>query len=288
MWELGGCLVSPIAILEAEFPVFLHVMRRIRETYAVLLWCLSSSLHPTWLPALRMQGFGCLMSVITQEKLLATLWAICTTSIWQYRCHCCSRPDMEIGSCSAPSVLSRFPWAAPRVALEVTGTDCPPASCREGQGCTGTWNRVEASSQALLTQRATSKDKCFSGIPVTNILHSLLLSAVETLGAFPPSLFPPHPSIPVPFQPLGFAMSAAIPKCSKVISTLLPLTQRPRYPALPESISPFLGDFIPMGYRYFYKWQKQCCGNWGKKHVLPASAGMCIQTVHTELVRKLW
>lgn len=66
-------MVSLIAILEAGFPVFLHILRRIRETYAVLLGCLSSSLHPTWLPALRMQGFGCLMSLIAQEKPLATL-----------------------------------------------------------------------------------------------------------------------------------------------------------------------------------------------------------------------
>lgn len=65
--------MSPVAILEAGLPVFLHVMRRIRETYAVLLWCLSSSLHPTWLPALGMQGFGCLMPLIARAKLLATL-----------------------------------------------------------------------------------------------------------------------------------------------------------------------------------------------------------------------
>lgn len=96
---------------------------------------------------------------------------------------------MEIGSCSAPSVPSRFPLVAPRVALEVTATDFPPASRREGQGCTGTWNRVEANSEGLLTQGATSKDKCFSGSTVKNILHSLMLSAVETLDTFAPSLF---------------------------------------------------------------------------------------------------
>lgn len=187
---------------------------------------------------------------------------------------------MEIGSCSAPSVPSRFPLVAPRVALEVTATDFPPASCREGQGCTGTWNRVEANSEGLLTQGATSKDKCFSGSTVKNILHSLVLSAVETLDTFAPSLFPHHPSILVPFQFCNVS-STAQGSQNAPISILPSLTQRPHYPALPESICPFLGDFIPVRYRYFYKRRQQCCENWGKKHDLPASAGMSIRAVHT-------
>ena len=118
-------------------------------------------------------------------------------------------PDMEIRSCSAHSMQNRFSLAAPQVALEVTATDFSPATRREGQGCTGACDRVEGGCKGLLTQGAASKDKCFSGSTVRNILHSLMLSAAETLDTFPPSLFPHHPSILVPFWSLCLAMSAA-------------------------------------------------------------------------------
>lgn len=126
-------------------------------------------------------------------------------------------PDTEIRSCSACSMQNKFPLAAPQVALEVTATDFPPASCMQGQGCTGTWDRVERGCRGLLTQGAASKDKCFSGSTmlsnedstVKNILHTLVLSAAETLDTFPPTLMPHHPSSLVPFWSLSLAMSAA-------------------------------------------------------------------------------
>lgn len=50
----------PTAVLEAGLTVFLCVVSlalgRIRERYAVLLWCLSSSLHPAQLLPLRNVG----------------------------------------------------------------------------------------------------------------------------------------------------------------------------------------------------------------------------------------
>lgn len=50
----------PTVVLEAGLTVFLCVvslaLRRIRESYTVLLWCLSNSLHPVQLHPLRNVG----------------------------------------------------------------------------------------------------------------------------------------------------------------------------------------------------------------------------------------
>lgn len=118
-------------------------------------------------------------------------------------------PDTEIKSCSTRSMQNRLSLDTPEVALGVMATDFLPAAHRDGQGCMGSWDGVQGGCEGLLTQGPASKDKCFSGSTVKNILHSPVLSVAETLDIFPPSLFPHHPSILVPFRSLSLAMSAA-------------------------------------------------------------------------------
>lgn len=57
-----------------------------------------------------------------------------------------------------------------------------------------------------------------------NILHSLVLSAAETLDIFPPLLFPQHPGALLVPQSCNVC-NAGIAKCFKVISILLSLTE---------------------------------------------------------------